>query len=96
MDLEKAEKLSEKINDLTRKIKRQKENKKTLKHLTLITIETQPSSQGSGRFRMNESSFVGINNPSVKVFKTILMEEIENQIATFEKELDQLIKKGVE
>ena len=96
MDLEKANKLSDKITDLTGKIQRQKKNKEIVKHLNRIEIETQPSNQRPSSFRMVENSFVGLRNLSVKAFKTLLVEEIDEQIAIFEKELDQLIKKGIE
>ena len=96
MDLEKANKLSERIVDLTGKIQRQKENKEIAKHLTIIRVGTQPSNRGPSEFRMVENSFVGLRNLSVKAFKTLLVEEIDEQIAIFEKELDQLIKKGIE
>lgn len=95
MDLEKASRLSTKIDNLVTKITTQEKNKNILENMYELEILSKCKGQRIS-FTINEHKFVRIDNPSVKVFKTLLLQEIDEQIAVFEKELDELIKKGIE
>lgn len=97
MDLEKVKQFTEEIDALRERILDAKQEINILNSLSVVTLVAHRYG-GSDRNRFtisHDEAGVKLNSQSVDIFKTLAIKELTAEIAAKEKELEELIKKGI-
>lgn len=96
MDLKKLEDLYKELGILRRKLDDLNENKSILENMGGITVRRRRDGEGKHDFTIDKYTLIDINNSSAKTFAILLTSQLNEKIASVEKEIQELLKKGIE
>ena len=96
MDLKKLEDLYKELGILKRRLDDLNENKSILENMGEITVRRRRDSKGKSDFTIDKYTLIDINNSSSKTFAILLTSQLNETIASVEKEIQELLKKGIE
>ena len=96
MDLKKLEDLYKELGILKRRLDDLNENKSILENMGEITVRRRRNSNGKSDFTIDKYTLIDINNSSSKTFAILLTSQLNETIASVEKEIQELLKKGIE
>ena len=90
MDLKKLEDLCTELGILRIRLDDLNENKSILENMGEITVRRRRDGKGKSDFTIDKYTLIDINNSSSKTFAILLTSQLNETIASIEKEIQEL------